>query len=349
MTNAIIEKAKERFAHSHESLAREFGSIRAGRANASLLDRITVEYYGAPTPLNQLASITVPEARVLLISPFDKGSIADIERAINESDLGINPANDGSVVRLVIPALTEETRKELAKEVKKVGENAKIAIRNIRRDAMDEAKKQEKDKEITGAMVALGGSIAVYGEKSDGSDWNVGIQDPNGKDGEVLGGIKVKSGTSISTSGDYRFGHEMHVAGSDTLIILQGINDIIHPVGVEKNEFRPWQDLPSSQELIEGLKKYVKHAKSLGMKVYIGTLIPIEGWRTYAYFRENLRNEVNEWIRTTDEIDGVIDFDKDICDGHKMQDAFDSGDHLHPSDEGYAQMAKTAYNKMSME
>ena len=145
----IIEKAKERFAHSHESLAREFGSIRAGRANASLLDRITVEYYGAPTPLNQLASITVPEARVLLISPFDKGSIADIERAINESDLGINPANDGSVVRLVIPALTEETRKELAKEVKKVGENAKIAIRNIRRDAMDEAKKQEKDKEIT--------------------------------------------------------------------------------------------------------------------------------------------------------------------------------------------------------
>ena len=148
MTNAIIEKAKERFAHTHESLAREFGAIRAGRANASLLDRITVEYYGAPTPLNQLASITVPEARVLLISPF-KGSIADIERAINESDLGINPANDGSVIRLVIPALTEETRKELAKEVKKVGENAKIAIRNIRRDAMDEAKKQEKEKEIT--------------------------------------------------------------------------------------------------------------------------------------------------------------------------------------------------------
>ena len=119
MTNTIIEKAKERFAHTHESLAREFGAIRAGRANASLLDRITVEYYGAPTPLNQLASITVPEARVLLISPFDKGSIADIERAINESDLGINPANDGSVIRLVIPALTEETRKELAKEVKK--------------------------------------------------------------------------------------------------------------------------------------------------------------------------------------------------------------------------------------
>lgn len=149
MTNEIVNKAKERFEQSHNSLARDFASIRAGRANASLLDRIEVEYYGAPTPLNQLASITVPEARVLLISPFDKSSLKDIEHAINASDLGINPANDGSVIRLVIPALTEETRKELAKDVKKVGENAKVAIRNIRRDAMDEAKKQEKSKEIT--------------------------------------------------------------------------------------------------------------------------------------------------------------------------------------------------------
>ncbi|HEL0710957.1 TPA: ribosome recycling factor [Streptococcus equi subsp. zooepidemicus] len=149
MANAIIETAKERFIQSHHSLAREYASIRAGRANASLLDRIQVDYYGAPTPLNQLASITVPEARVLLISPFDKSSIKDIERALNASDLGITPANDGSVIRLVIPALTEETRKELAKEVKKVGETAKVSIRNIRRDAMDEAKKQEKAKEIT--------------------------------------------------------------------------------------------------------------------------------------------------------------------------------------------------------
>ena len=149
MANAIVEKAKERMTHSHQSLAREFGSIRAGRANASLLDRIHVEYYGVETPLNQLSSITIPEARVLLVTPFDKSSIKDIERAINASDLGITPSSDGSVIRLVIPALTEETRRELAKEVKKVGENAKIAIRNIRRDAMDEAKKQEKDKEIT--------------------------------------------------------------------------------------------------------------------------------------------------------------------------------------------------------
>lgn len=149
MANAIIETAKERFTQSHHSLAREYASIRAGRANASLLDRIQVDYYGASTPLNQLASITVPEARVLLISPFDKSSIKDIERALNTSDLGVTPANDGSVIRLVIPALTEETRKELAKQVKKVGETAKVSIRNIRRDAMDEAKKQEKAKEIT--------------------------------------------------------------------------------------------------------------------------------------------------------------------------------------------------------
>lgn len=149
MANAIIEKAKERFEQSHSSLAREFASIRAGRANASLLDRIQVEYYGAMTPLNQLASITVPEARVLLISPFDKSSLKDIEHAINASDLGINPANDGSVIRLVIPALTEETRKALAKDVKKVGENAKVAIRNIRRDAMEELKKMQKASEIS--------------------------------------------------------------------------------------------------------------------------------------------------------------------------------------------------------
>ena len=148
-TSEILAHTKERMKKSEDALQRELGSIRAGRANASLLDRIFVEYYGVETPLNQLASITIPEARVLLITPFDKSSLKDIEHSINASDLGITPANDGSVIRLVIPALTEETRRDLAKEVKKVGENAKVAIRNIRRDAMDEAKKQEKAKEIT--------------------------------------------------------------------------------------------------------------------------------------------------------------------------------------------------------
>ena len=149
MANEIVTHASTRMRQSIESLQREFGSIRAGRANASLLDRITVDYYGAPTPLNQLAGISVPEARVLLITPFDKTVIKDIEAALNASDLGINPQSDGNVIRLVIPALTEERRKELAKEVKKTAEGGKVAVRNIRKDAMNDAKKSEKAKEIT--------------------------------------------------------------------------------------------------------------------------------------------------------------------------------------------------------
>jgi ribosome recycling factor len=149
MANEIITTAKERMAKAADSLQREFGQIRAGRANASLLDRIQVEYYGMMTPLNQMASITVPEARVLLITPFDKSTIKDIDHALSASDIGITPMSDGNVIRLVIPQLTEERRKELAKEVKKVAEGAKVGVRNIRRDAMDEAKKQEKNKEIT--------------------------------------------------------------------------------------------------------------------------------------------------------------------------------------------------------
>ncbi|KAF1303843.1 MULTISPECIES: ribosome recycling factor [Enterococcus] len=149
MADAIMAEAKEKMKKAAESLQRDLGQIRAGRANASLMDRVSVIYYGAPTPINQLASITIPEARVLMVTPFDKSIIQDIEKAILTSDIGITPANDGNVIRLVIPQLTEERRKELAKEVKKEAENAKIAIRNIRRDAMDSYKKQQKDGDIT--------------------------------------------------------------------------------------------------------------------------------------------------------------------------------------------------------
>ncbi|KAF1296767.1 ribosome recycling factor [Enterococcus sp. JM4C] len=149
MADAIMQNAKEKMQKAEQNLQRELGQIRAGRANASLLDRIMVEYYGAPTPLNQLASINIPEARVLMITPFDKNSIQDIEKAIMTSDIGISPTNDGNVVRLVIPQLTEERRKELAKDVKKEAENAKVAVRNIRRDALDDYKKQQKNSEIT--------------------------------------------------------------------------------------------------------------------------------------------------------------------------------------------------------
>ena len=144
-----MTEAKEKMKKAAQNLQRELGQIRAGRANASLLDRITVNDYGAPTPLNQMASIQIPEARVLMITPFDKSILQDVEKAIMASDIGISPTNDGNVIRLVIPQLTEERRKELAKDVKKEAENAKIAIRNIRRDAIDEYKKQQKNGDIT--------------------------------------------------------------------------------------------------------------------------------------------------------------------------------------------------------
>ncbi|MDT2814440.1 ribosome recycling factor [Vagococcus carniphilus] len=149
MHKEVLNDAKQKMTKSEESLQRELGQIRAGRANASLLDRITVDYYGAQTPLNQIAGISIPEARILMITPFDKTALENIEKALMASDIGISPTNDGSVIRLVIPQLTEERRKELAKEVSKYGENAKVAIRNIRRDALDELKKLEKSKDIT--------------------------------------------------------------------------------------------------------------------------------------------------------------------------------------------------------
>lgn len=145
-----MEKAmQEKMEKTLSVLKHELATLKAGRANPSLLDRITVEYYGAPTPLNQLANIAAPEPRVLTISPWDVKAIPSIEKAILKSDLGINPSNDGKIIRLVVPQLTEERRKDLVKIVKKLGEDAKVAIRNIRRDTNDHLKKLKKDGEIT--------------------------------------------------------------------------------------------------------------------------------------------------------------------------------------------------------
>ena len=141
----ILAEAKEKMVKSGDALKRTLADIRAGRANASLLNPVTVEYYGAPTPLNQLASITIPEARQLLISPYDKTTLKDIERAIYESNLGLTPQNDGETIRLVVPQLTEDRRKELVKDVKAEMEKAKVAVRNVRREAMDDLKKGNKD------------------------------------------------------------------------------------------------------------------------------------------------------------------------------------------------------------
>lgn len=130
-------------------LKEELNTVRAGRANAALLDQIKVDYYGSPTPLKNISNISVPDPRTLMISPFDPKSIHDIEKAINVANLGINPSNDGKVIRLVIPPVTEERRKDLIKVIKKFGEDSKVAVRNERRDANDELKKQEKAGELT--------------------------------------------------------------------------------------------------------------------------------------------------------------------------------------------------------
>ena len=132
-----------------EVLIADYGTIRAGRANPHVLDKIKVDYYGTPTPLQQVGNVSVPEARMICIQPWDASILKDIEHAINMSDVGINPTNDGKVIRLVFPELTEDRRKELVKDVKKKGENAKVAIRNIRRDANDSLKKANKNSEIT--------------------------------------------------------------------------------------------------------------------------------------------------------------------------------------------------------
>ena len=139
----------ERMQKTIEVVKSNFAAVRAGRANAGVLDRITVEYYGAPTPLNQVANIGSPDPRTLTIQPYDMSLLKAIEKAIQTSDLGINPQNDGRVLRLAFPQLTEERRKELTKQVRKYGEEGKVALRNIRRDAMDDIKKKTKKSELT--------------------------------------------------------------------------------------------------------------------------------------------------------------------------------------------------------
>lgn len=145
----VINTAEEKMNKTMDALAREFGSVRAGRANPSVLDRISVDYYGCPTPINQLAAVSVAEARVLQIQPYDAGVLKDIEKSIQVSDIGINPQNDGRVLRLIFPPLTEERRKELVKDVRKIAEDSKVAVRSIRRDAIEKLKALKKNNEIT--------------------------------------------------------------------------------------------------------------------------------------------------------------------------------------------------------
>lgn len=145
----LLKVTEEKMQKSVDALEREYKSIRAGRANASVLDRVTVDYYGVPTPIQQMAAISVPEPRTLIISPWDASAVKEIEKAILTSEIGINPQNDGKVIRLNFPPLTEERRKEIVKDVKKKAEDSKVAVRNIRRDALDKLAALKKDNSIT--------------------------------------------------------------------------------------------------------------------------------------------------------------------------------------------------------
>lgn len=149
MIQDILASHEERMQKSMEALKREFATLRAGRATPALLDKVTVDYYGSPTPINQIAKVAVPEPRMIIIQPYEKSILHDIEVAIMKSDLGLSPNSDGTAIRLAVPALTQERRQEIVKTVNKKAEEAKVAIRNVRRDGNEAIKKLEKAKEIT--------------------------------------------------------------------------------------------------------------------------------------------------------------------------------------------------------
>jgi ribosome recycling factor len=149
MIDDVLKDASNRMSKSLDSLQRDLNTVRTGRASPSLLDRVSIDYYGTPTPLNQIAGVSVPEARLIVIQPWDKGSIGDIEKALMKADLGLNPSNDGQVIRISIPPLTEDRRKQLVKVVHSHGEDAKVSARNVRRDSMSQVRDLLTSKDIT--------------------------------------------------------------------------------------------------------------------------------------------------------------------------------------------------------
>lgn len=149
MSESVLKAMREKMEQAVQSFSKSLATVRAGRANPSLLDNVYVDYYGASTPLNQLANVSTPEARLLLVTPFDKSALSDIEKAIQKADLGLSPSNDGNVIRISIPPLTEERRKELVKVVGKYAEDYRVQVRNFRRDANDQLKKDEKNGDLT--------------------------------------------------------------------------------------------------------------------------------------------------------------------------------------------------------
>ncbi len=206
------------------------------------------------------------------------------------------------------------------------------------------------------ALICYGDSITAqsWPDYLQQRVWNLGIKNLSIIRRAVSGTKILRQYDCITyqaygLKGETRFPIEMNTAGADAVIIQHGINDIIHPVGEEENIFRPWSDLPTVEEMIEGTKNfYIQHARKLGMKVYGGTLVPIYGWRTYAPFRNDMKNTFNEWIKTTDLYDDYVDFDEAIRDKdmpEKFGEGFDSGDHLHPSEAAYKAMAEAVPEK----
>ncbi len=178
--NELIKNTEEKMRKSIDALEREYKSVRAGRANAAVLDRVTVDYYGVPTPVQQMAAVSVPEPRTLLITPWDKTTLKDIEKAILTSEIGINPQNDGTCIRLNFPPLTEERRKDIVKDIRKKGEDAKVAVRNQRRDALDKLKALKKANSIT------------EDDESNGEKKIQNLTDKFCKEIDELAGIKEK-------------------------------------------------------------------------------------------------------------------------------------------------------------
>ncbi len=181
----ILKEFETKTLKTIDVLTKDYAAIRAGRANPAVLDKVTVDYYGTPTPINQMAAISVAEARVLVITPWDKSTLKPIEKAIQTSDVGVNPQNDGTVIRLNFPALNEERRKELSKQISKMAEDSKVAVRSIRRDSNDKIKAKKKANEIT---------------EDDQKDLEKKIQDLTDKQCKVIDGIadeKVKEILSI--------------------------------------------------------------------------------------------------------------------------------------------------------
>ena len=200
------------------------------------------------------------------------------------------------------------------------------------------------------AILCFGDSITAEGWPEflqlQGLKENVAFPRKAASGGRILREYHNVRYESYGLKSETRIIHDTNIQGCEAIVILQGINDIIHPVGRDANPYRPWSDLPSANDIIEGYRILIKHAREKGLRVYFGTLIPFKGWRTYETFREVMKQEVNQWIRTTDEIDGYIDFEKDLDDNYAFKAEFDSGDHLHPSSLGYQQMAKTAYEAL---